>query len=134
VKVYSFIRNENHECTLYVIESGERRRAVPMVISSDQAVRSPILTAVTAMLLDYFSNEDGAEAKAACLARLVMNRLATRWQGWTLTEAELGSMVAEIMVTSYESVNIDAGNLVIEYIGGQRRDLLRKMLTGGGVC
>jgi hypothetical protein len=47
-----------------------------MVISSDQVVRSPILTAVTAMLLDYFSSEDGAETKAACLARLVANKLA----------------------------------------------------------
>jgi hypothetical protein len=134
MKVYQFVRNDRHECALYVIEKGERRRAVPMVISSDQVVRSPILTAVTAMLLDYFSSEDGAEAKSACLARLVMNRLARRWQGWTLTESELGSMVADVMVTSYESLNMDAGNLAIEYIGGQRRDHLRKMLTGGGVC
>jgi hypothetical protein len=86
------------------------------------------------MLLDYFSGEDGAEAKTACLARITMNRLAKGWQGWTLTEAELGSMIADVMVTSYESVNVDAGNLVIEYMGGERRDLLRKMLTGGGVC
>ncbi len=43
-------------------------------------------------------------------------------------------MIADVMVNCYESVNIDAGNLDIEYIGGQRRDLLRKMLTGGGVC
>ena len=134
MKVYQFVRNDRHECTLYVIERGERPRAVPMVVSSDQVVRSPILTAVTAMLLDYFSSEDGAEAKAACLARLIMERLAKRWQGWTLTEAELGSMIADVMVNCYESVNIDAGNLAIEYIGGQRRDLLRKMLTGGGVC
>jgi hypothetical protein len=134
MKVYQFVRNDRHECTLYVVERGERPRAVPMVVSSDQVVRSPILTAVTAMLLDYFSSEDGAEGKAACLARLVMNRLARRWQGWTLTEAELGSMIADVMVTSYGSVNIEAGNLAIEYIGGQRRDLLRKMLTGGGIC
>lgn len=76
VKVYQFMRNDRHECVLYVIERGERPRALPMVISSDQVVRSPILTAVTAMLLDYFSSEDGAETKAACLARLVANKLA----------------------------------------------------------
>jgi len=43
-------------------------------------------------------------------------------------------MIADLIVNCYESVNIDAGNLAIEYIGGERRDLLRKMLTGGGVC
>jgi hypothetical protein len=134
VKTYQFIRNDRHECTLYVIERGERRRAVPMVVSSDHVVRSPILTAVTAMLLDYFSGEDGAESKAACLARLVMNRLAKRWQGWSLTEAELGSMIADVMNVAYESVNIDAANLVIEEVSGHRRDQWRKMLTGGGVC
>jgi hypothetical protein len=108
MKVYQFVRNDRHECILYVITRGEERRAVPMVISSDRVVRSPIFTAVTAMFCDYFKDEDGGDTKAACLARLVMNRLATRWQGWTLTEAELGSMIADVMVTPYESLNIDA--------------------------
>jgi hypothetical protein len=134
MKVYQFVRNDRNECVLYVIERGVRPRALPMVVSSDQVVRSPMLTAVTAMLLDYFSSEDSAETKSACLARLVTKRLVRRWQGWSLTEAELGAMIADVMVNCYESVNIDAGNLAIEYIGGQRRDLLRKMLTGGGVC
>jgi hypothetical protein len=134
MKVYQFVRNDRNECVLYVIERSVRPRALPMVVSSDQVVRSPMLTAVTAMLLDYFSSEDSAEAKSACLARLVTKRLVRRWQGWSLTEAELGATIADVMVNCYESVNIDAGNLAIEYIGGQRRDLLRKMLTGGGVC
>jgi hypothetical protein len=134
MKVYQFVRNDRNECVLYVIERSVRPRALPMVVSSDQVVGSPMLTAVTAMLLDYFSSEDSAETKSACLARLVTKRLVRRWQGWSLTEAELGVMVADVMVNCYESVSIDAGNLAIEYIGGQRRDLLRKMLTGGGVC
>jgi hypothetical protein len=134
MKVYQFVRNDRNECVLYVIERSVRPRALPMVVSSDQVVGSPMLTAVTAMLLDYFSSEDSAETKSACLARLVTKRLVRRWQSWSLTEAELGAMVADVMVNCYESVNIDAGTLAIEYIGGQRRDLLRKMLTGGGVC
>jgi hypothetical protein len=135
VKVYQFVRNENHECTLFIVERGEQRRVVPMVVANEVGSnKNPLRTAATMVLLDYFGNEDGGDAKAACLARLVANKLASRWQGWTLTEAELGSMIADVMVTSYESVNVDAGNLAIEYMGGERRDLLRKMLTGGGVC
>jgi hypothetical protein len=85
-----------------------------MVVSSDQVAGLPMLTAV-------FSGEDSAEAKSACLARLVTKRLVRRWQGGTLTEAEMGSMIADVMANCYESVNIDAGNLAIEYIGGERR-------------
>jgi hypothetical protein len=71
MKVYQFVRNDRNECVLYVIERSVRPRALPMVVSSDQVVGSPMLTAVTAMLLDYFSSEDSAETKSACLARLV---------------------------------------------------------------
>jgi hypothetical protein len=134
MKTYQFVRSENG-CSLHIIERGERRRTVPMVIANEVGSnKNSLKTAATMMLLDYFEGEEGGDAKAACLARLVTNRLASRWQGWTLNEAELGSMIADVMATSYESLNVDAGNLAIEYIGGQRRDLLRKLLTSGGVC
>jgi hypothetical protein len=127
MKSYRFNRAENG-CSLYVVD-GRQRRAVPMMLASEPGVsRNPLRTAAMTMLCDYFAGEDGGDAKAACLARLVANRLATRWQGWTLNEAELGSIIADVMATSYASINVDAGNLVIEYMGGERRDTLRRMM------
>jgi hypothetical protein len=79
-------------------------------------------TAATVMLLDYFSEEDDAELKATALARLVANRLSrgATWYSWNLAEDQLTSMIADIMVTAYTSVNFDASQTAIEYFGGIR--------------
>jgi hypothetical protein len=131
MKVYQFVRNDRDECVLYVIERGERARAVTMVIANEPGNVRTLITAVTAMLCSYFSDETDGDAKAACLTRPVALRLALRAISghFVVTEAELGSLIAAVMTDVYASLN--GGNLVIiEEVSGHRRDQWRARLTG----
>jgi len=135
--VYEFVLNDRNECVLYVIERGERARAVPMVIATKPGNVRTLMTAVMAMPCSHFSDETDGDAKAACLTRPVALRLALRAISghFVVTEAELGSLIASVMTDAYESVNFDAGNLVVEQVSGHRRDQWRVMLTGSGrIC
>jgi hypothetical protein len=132
MKAYELVLNDRNECVLYVIERGERARAVPMVIANEPGNVRTLMTAVTAMLCSYFSDETDGDAKAACLTRPVALRLALRAisRHFVLTEAELGTLIAAVMTEVYESLNADAGNVVVEQISGHRRDQWRARLTG----
>jgi hypothetical protein len=137
MKVYQFVRNDRDECVLYVIQRGEQVRAVPMVIANEPGNVRTLMTAVTAMLCSYFSDETDGAAKAACLTRPVALRLALRAiRGhFVVTEDELGGLIASVMTDAYESLNVGAGNLVVEQVSGHRRDRWRAMLTGSGrIC
>jgi hypothetical protein len=147
VKTYFLVRNaigaQRNWLTLFVCdderdcESG-RRRAVPYCIGDEVGGggRNLMEHVSMAMLLDYFSEEDGCERKARILTRQLANKLGGIGAGgrlllrnktsWSLTEKQLGDMVASILVEAKDSIDWGEEQIVIEEACGERRDLLRQ--------
>jgi hypothetical protein len=87
------------------------------------------------VLLDWLEDGDDREFQAAALAvamvtkvnQLVAKRKNRGWNHFTLTEAEVGAMVADLLVDSHR-FGVDAAFLSIEHLGGHRRDHLRQAI------
>jgi hypothetical protein len=127
-----FVCDDEKNC-----ESG-RRRAVPYCIGDEigGGGRNLMEHVSMAMLLDYFAGEDGCERKARVLSRQLANKLGGIGSGgrlilrnktsWSLTDKQLGDMVASILVDAKDSIAWGEEQIVIEEACGERRDLLRQ--------
>lgn len=121
-----FVADDEHDC-----EHG-RRRAVPFCIGNEVgSVRWPMKNIALAILLDYLAGEQDCERKAVALSRAFANKLARLGSGgrltlynatsWSLTEAQVGNMVTEILC---DAKGIDS-EVFFQEVCGERRDLLR---------
>ena len=143
MKSYVLVRNEERpsSCTLFVIDEAAEvgRRTIPQCIGNELGGSTVSTTEMvaTSMLLDYFDGEKDAECKSWLLRRALASKLsrigakrlnALGTKNWTLTEAELSEMVADILVDA-KSLQIAAQQyaddvIILEAIG-QRRDTVR---------
>jgi len=127
-----FVCDDERDC-----ESG-RRRAVPYCIGDEVGGggRNLMEHVSMAILLDFFDGEVDCERKARLLTRLLANGLGSVGSGgrlllrnktsWSLTEKQLGDMVASILVEAKDSIDWGEEQIVIEEACGERRDLLRQ--------
>jgi hypothetical protein len=146
MKTYFLVRNgigaEWDWVNLYVCDDlvdckEGRRRAVPHCIGNEVgSVRYPMANIAMAILLDYFDGEEHCERKARSLSHSLASKLGGKGSGgrvllrnrtsWSLTETQLGEMVASILVEAKDSIDWAEEQIVIEEVCGERRDLLRK--------
>jgi len=146
MKTYFLVRNaigaRGEWLTLFVCDDEKdckagRRRAVPYCIGDEvNSVHYLMQNVAMAILLDFFDGEVDCERKS----RLLSHPLATKLGGigsggrlllrnktsWSLTERQLGDMVASILVEAKDSIDWAEEQIVIEEACGQRRDLLRQ--------
>ena len=123
MKTYRLTRDARHGFTLHI--TGDKTARLPMLVTSDQYPAWPMLTVATTLLLDYFDAEEQAEFKAQLLARALVHYLNRLGEEWTLTEGQLSDTVMSILVSGKTTIDDTANDLCIEYLGGQRRDILR---------
>jgi len=153
MKTYFLVRNavgqRREWLTLFVARDEQdcasgRRRAVPHCIGSEAGggIVGVMEHVSMAMLLDFFDGEVDCEVKSRLLSRLLANKLTRIGAGnppqlrylnktsWSLTEKELGDLVADILVDAARSITFAAQQwaeecLILE-VEGQRRDVLRE--------
>jgi hypothetical protein len=122
MKTYSFVRDANHACTLYVLEAG--RTLLPMSINSDERPAWRMMTVATLLLLDCFEGEEQAEVKATLMAGALAHFLNCLGDSWTLSEGELNKAVIAILVAGKRAISEAAEDICFEYAKGQSRDSL----------
>jgi len=131
-----FVASDEQDC------APGRRRAVPYCIGSEaQGGIVGVMAHVSmAILLDFFSGEVDCEVKSRLLSRPLAYKLNRIGAGdpphfcyfnsasWSLTEAELGDLVADILVNAKQAITSAAQQwaeecLTLE-VTGQRRAVL----------
>ena len=153
MKTYFLVRNavgqRREWLTLFVARDEQdcasgRRHAVPHCIGSEAegGIVGVMEHVSMAMLLDFFDGEVDCEVKSRLLSRPLANKLTRIGAGnppqfryfnktsWSLTEKELGDLVAAILVDAKQSITFSAQQwaeecLILEF-AGLRRDVLRE--------
>jgi hypothetical protein len=99
---------------------------VKIVVDLSRTGTEPeIITAqcITALLMQWFDGEDGAEIKARTVAPHVLESLQRSHKLGKITEQQLSDAVMGVLVKAAKQ---RLGFQAVEYVGGQRHDTLRK--------
>jgi hypothetical protein len=145
VKIYFLVRNaigaRREWLTLFVCDDEKdceagRRQAVAYCIGDEVGGggRNLMEHVSMAILFDFFDGEVDCERKSRLLSRPLARKLGDIGSGgrlllrnktsWSLTEKQIGDMVASILVDSKESIEYGEQQIAIEEVCDKRRDLL----------
>ena len=124
MKAYSFVRDANHACILYVQEAG--KMLLPMRINRHECLEWQMMTVATILLLESFEGDEQAEVKATLMAGALAHFLQCLGDSWTLTEKELSKAVMAVLDARKTAINEAAEDMCFEYAKGQRRGSLER--------
>lgn len=96
-------------------------RSVPLVVGYSTDIKVTILVS---MLADYLGDDRQAAALAPSIARLLPNKMAA--ETWVIPEDHLEYLVTLALVKARERHGASAS---IEYLCGQRRDIVRRLMS-----